>query len=601
MNREQQIEQVLCEQTSSLPAGGVVFSLAGSRAGILWAGTSAGLFYQDDLTWRPVLKGFPLQQAPVIAVNHRTVLAAGIDAAMVRSADLGKTWQRCLLPPQVSAISSLVMSPSFSQDGVAIAGTEMHGILRSVDGGRSWKFANFGLRKFQVSAIAAAPSWQRKEPVFAALEQGIYYSPNAGRAWQPAGLPGVAVLCIAISPDYWRNGFVAAGAADGGIYISRNQGRDWAACKQGSGDEEPINSLLFLPSGELVAGTGSGRLLQSSDEGSSWDLMATLPDAVLALAEVNGMILAGVGAHGLYHSPGLGKDWHQDDTLCARRVHVLARQDERHVAVAGVNEGIWLSQDGGIKWEETLSPERDRITALSLAWEGRDLLAACASAVLRLGAQQRTHEDALRGSEVLCLASCKSGIWAGAADGSLWHKSGHEADWERAHSPCRGAVISIFCSDEPERGSSMLAVSRGDGDRRLEFWRSNDQGSHWDLLRVETTASAAVRCAYLDDRWYIALGSMILFEGLHGWQRVRISGDDAPLLTLLGLPGFGLIAATSDRLLFSRDAMSWSKLPCEMAADGIVDLKLTTLADDQAQMIGITSNGRIFRLGIAAR
>lgn len=600
MNREYHIDQVICTQTGSLPAGGVIFSLADNGSRSLWAGTSAGLFFRDELAWRPVLRGFPLRQAPVIAVSQRTVLAAGADATMVRSGDQGKSWQRCLLPPQIASITSLVMSPSFVQDGVALAGTDQHGILRSVDGGRSWKPANFGLRNFQVNAIAAAPSWQRKEPVFAAMEQGIYYSPNAGRAWQAAGLPGVAALCIAISPNYWSDGLVAVGAADGMIHVSRNQGRAWVGNKSGGEHEDPVNCLRFLPNGALVAGMGSGRMFVSSDEGNSWELIAVLPGAVLALIESGGIILAGVGAEGLFSSPDFGKTWHRDGSLAARQIHVLAVQSGQHIAVGGVGEGIWLSQDAGITWSEAYSPEGERMPALALAWEAQNLLAACGPAVMRLSPQHTMHEDAFRDSEVLSLASCQTGVWAGGADGSLWYKPSHERDWEQALSPCRGAVISIYCSGEAAQGSSMLVVSRADGDKRLEFWRSKEQGSHWDLMRAEITSLLAVRCAYLDDRWLIALGSSIVFYGLDGWRRVRISGDDAPVLALLALPGAGLIAATVDRLLFSSDAINWTRLPCEMAEDGIVDLKLISIDDHKAQIAGITSNGKIFRLEIAA-
>jgi photosystem II stability/assembly factor-like uncharacterized protein len=598
MNREYRIDQVICTQVGSLPAGGVIFSLADSGSRYLWAGTSAGLFFRDELAWRPVLRGFPLRQVPVIAVSQRTVLAAGADATMLRSADQGKTWQRCLLPPQVASITTLAMSPAFTQDGVALAGTDQHGILRSVDGGRSWKPANFGLRNFQVNAIAAAPSWQRKEPVFAAMEQGIYYSPNAGRAWQAAGLPGVAALCIAISPNYWSDGLVVAGAADGKIHASRNQGRTWVIYETGGELDDPVNCLRFLPNGALVAGMGSGRILISSEEGNSWELIAVLPGAVLALIEFRGMILAGVGAEGLYSSPDL-ETWHREGALAARQIHVLAYKSGQHIAVGGVGEGIWLSQDGGMAWSEAYSPEGERINALALAWEAQNLLAACGPAVMRLSPQHTIYEDAFRDGEVLSLATCQYGVWAGAADGSLWYKPSHERDWEQAPSPCRGAVISIYCSGEAALGSSMLVVSRADIDKRLEFWRSDDQGSHWDLMRVEITSLLAVRCAYLDHRWHIALGSSIVFNGLDGWQRVRISGDDAPVLALLALPGAGLIAATVDRLLFSSDAINWTRLPCEMAEDGIVDLKLISIDDHQAQIAGITSNGKIFRLEIA--
>ena len=73
-------------------------------------------------------------------------------------------------------------------------------ILRSRDGGRIWQLANFGLRNFTVISLAAAPVWERREPVFAGTLDGVYYSPNAGRAWKYCGLAGQVVLALALSP-----------------------------------------------------------------------------------------------------------------------------------------------------------------------------------------------------------------------------------------------------------------------------------------------------------------------------------------------------------------------------------------------------------------
>ncbi len=598
MNREVAEVRVVCTRTGSLPAGGVVLSLASDEAGRLWAGTGAGLFHQDEFAWRPVLRGFPRRDAPVIAVRHRMILAGGYDAVLVRSADRGRTWQRCAIPPQITAITSLALSPSFVQDGVALAGTETHGILRSVDGGRSWKLANFGLRNFQVNALAVAPHWQRKEPVFAALEQGVYYSPNAGRAWQPAGLVDEAVLCLAVSPNYWQDGLVAAGTAEGSVHISRNQGRSWAVCKPVSDEEHPINCLLFLSNHTLMAGTGAGEIFTSVDAGVSWALLAVLPGAILTLAEIDGIILAGAGARGLFRSPDLGSTWEQDDTFVARQVHSLAVNSEQPLAVGGMREGVWLSEDGGISWQEAHSPDGEAINPLALSWEGQDLLAACGPEVIRLGAKRANFEDASWGGEVISLAQSSSGVWAGAADGSLWRKPSPDKAWIRTHSPCRGAVIAIYGSAATALESTMLVVSRAESEARLEFWRSEDLGDHWELLRVESTTHPAVRCAYLDRRWYLALGSIILVQSQDGWQRIRISGDDAPVLSLLALPGVGLIAATADRLFFSSDVITWSGLPCEMTQDGIVDLKLVSLDDHRAQVVGLTSNGCVFQLAI---
>ncbi len=590
-----QIPQITCHQVGSLPAGGVVFDLAQDDRGHVWAGTTAGLFASDDDAWRPVLRGYPLRQALVLAVSHRTVLAAA-DGGMVRSADRGKSWQRCLIPPEVERITCLAISPRFLQDGIALAGTEGQGILRSADGGRSWKFANFGLRHFQVSALAAAPSWQRKEPVFLATEQGVYYSPNGGRAWQEAGLADTPVLSLSISPEYWDDGLIAAGTAGGSVYCSRDQGKTWTASLTGTENHAPINRLLFLRSNTLLAGTDSGDVLASGDGGLTWKLQARFPGAVLSLVESGNSIFAGAGAQGLYRSPDQGTAWLVDSTLAARRVHALAQKDAAHLAVGGIEEGIWVSQDGGQNWQPATGPDGEGLACLSLAWEAEGLLAACAGGLLSIGLNKTGYEP-LDGS-IITLAACRQKVWAGGLDGSLWSKPRGGGEWQQANSPCRGAVISITCQDGAGQGGSMLVASQNDANRSLEFWRSDDQGGTWVQQGAEPSASTAVRSAFLDGRWFVASGSKLLTAAPHGWQRATVSGEDAPVSALLALPSIGLIAATSDRLLFTSDGLEWKRLPCEMAEFGIADLHLLSSSPSEADVRGITSDGKFFVLKI---
>jgi photosystem II stability/assembly factor-like uncharacterized protein len=194
------------------------------------------------------------------------------------------------------------------------AGTNFGGVLKSVDGGASWRLANRGLpsvpylraRVFEpivallldrrrpgtvYAAMAAtgvfvsrdgAAHWRRLAPglaeprveslalvggtLYAATGGGVFKS--TGGAWRRAGLRGRWLEAIAT--DSRRPSTVYAGALHGGVYASRDGGESWNPANDGLRNLY-VRTLLADPRtpGRIYAGTYGG-VFTSGNGGRTW-------------------------------------------------------------------------------------------------------------------------------------------------------------------------------------------------------------------------------------------------------------------------------------------------------------------------------------------
>jgi photosystem II stability/assembly factor-like uncharacterized protein len=299
---------------SAPPRDCTVLSLAVAD-GALWAATDAGLWRGCGGIWQlwdtpPVT---PIVSAFVRAGDESDglMLAAGMIGGVQYSVDRGAHWYEAWVDEATSGVTCFAVSPRFAVDRVVLAGTEQDGVLRSIDGGRRWRLANFGLTGYTILAIAAPLEWGRREEVFAITEEGIYRSPNGGRAWQRAdeGFVGAA-QALAISPWFAADRTLYLGCEGAGLYRSIDAGRSWHLR---SADLRNVNSLWIAPDDPqlLVAGTGDGEIMCSTDGGTDWECGWAGPDAVLALAEHQNTLYAGLYQGGLLVSSQRGTSWHR--------------------------------------------------------------------------------------------------------------------------------------------------------------------------------------------------------------------------------------------------------------------------------------------------
>jgi len=125
-----------------------------------------------------------------------TLLFAGTQTGCYRTTDAGQTWQHTLSGGRVFAMA--VVPGAAGEESVFI-GTQRDGILRSDDGGLTWKRLTNGIpARFRpyVDAIDVDPS----RPAHVALadtEGNVFESQDSGESWrQTAQVPPVRRLLV---------------------------------------------------------------------------------------------------------------------------------------------------------------------------------------------------------------------------------------------------------------------------------------------------------------------------------------------------------------------------------------------------------------------
>jgi hypothetical protein len=277
--------------------------------------------------WRHADRGFlPATYVISLAIDParpRTMYAGTIWRGIARSDDGGAHWRPAgpfpLLAdgavPRPADVMSLAVDPS--RRGLVYAGTNFGGVLKSLDGGTTWRTANRGLTAapwFQARVylpivsllvdpraprtLYAAMSgtgvfvsrddgahWGRFAPglteprveslalagrmLYAATADGVYAS--SGGRWRFAGLRHHWLEAVEVDPA--RPHTVYAGSLKGGVFTSRDGGRSWKKANDGLGNLY-VRTLLadrHRP-GRVYAGTYGG-VFVSSDSGQTWSAL----------------------------------------------------------------------------------------------------------------------------------------------------------------------------------------------------------------------------------------------------------------------------------------------------------------------------------------
>ncbi|MDE3056494.1 MAG: exo-alpha-sialidase [Bacteroidota bacterium] len=235
-----------------------------------------------------------------------------------------------------------------------------NGVLRSTDAGASWKITTGWqiTEALKVRADNSDPS-----VVYAATAYGIFKTTDHGATWKKKsrGLPGRFTADVIIDEQNHAHLFAAT---EEGVYVSRDAGGHWMLCGlKGKG----IRMLLQEQNNPqtLWAGTEDDGLLKSENDGATWKPMNNGLSAktVYALASNpsdSRLLFAGTHGGGVFRSRDGGEHWtQQNNGLTNLVVHALLvlPSHPQSVFAGTLNGGLFRSDDEGNSWKFVCQPE----------------------------------------------------------------------------------------------------------------------------------------------------------------------------------------------------------------------------------------------------
>lgn len=569
--------------------GGVVLKAVADHQDNPWLASPAGLFHREDRGWRAYSRGIPFWRVNALAAAGRNLWLAGQPGGIMRSTNGGRSWQRCWLDQTDAPIFCLALSPNYSRDRTLLAGTDGDGILRSTDGGRHWELCNFGLRDFVVLDLLTAPAVGRYEYAFAITENGVYQSPNSGRAWRrvDSDRAGLEPSALAVSPTFADDQTVYLGNQVGDLLRSTDAGRQWQVVAEELG---PVNALTFTGQGALLVGTAAGIARLDEQELATMthgDFEVTaLPSPVLTLNQVGRTVYAGL-ADGLFFSEDDGRRWQADDALAARRFVWYLTPSVGAWLAGGPEEGAWISEDGGHSWRSVWQ----ELPLLALAATPERIWVSAPEGMAQ-SADSGQSWDEIDGLDepVTALTVAGETLWAGTPSGQLWRRPVEE--WLAVSPPAADSQLLGLLSS----GTALFAAYWSPEARTVDLWCSDDEGQSWQRWFSQPGAPVLPQVAFADESGrgaLVGLGQALYRETAGGWQRLELPGKPGAVTALLSDEG-DTLAAFGDLLMSSSNGSNWLEDQDVCAGESIVALRRIARPAGGDQILAATATGRLF-------
>lgn len=288
-----------------------------SKPASVFVGTvDNGIFSTDNGgdTWKQIV--FPPKKIysfiPDKNDPDRRMFASGVlgeQGKMFRTDDGGENWRDVYSEPGKGTFVS-ALSQHFADRNVIFAGTSAGTVVKSVDGGDTWK--NIGNKIDGTVADIAFDANQRMVTYLLAAGKKLYYSPDGGARWldwEEEKRKEVQAIQDAASK-------LSAKGDQKGAEKKRKQAQELSERNQKNKMPQGIVSIAPDPtvSGTIYAGTGSG-LFRSPDRGKYWyeiniiESAKKFPIRSIAVNPKNPKEVVFVSGRAFYKSVNGGETW----------------------------------------------------------------------------------------------------------------------------------------------------------------------------------------------------------------------------------------------------------------------------------------------------
>jgi photosystem II stability/assembly factor-like uncharacterized protein len=351
----------------------------------IYASACSGIYRSDDnaAQWRKI-QGIPYTARRTYAITQDPKRPASVYAAtsegLWKTEDGGMTWRRTT--PESWVVNSVIVAQG--SPGKLLIGTEELGVMASEDGGEHFVDSNTGFEHRQIIALGLdAHRLGRILAILAHASEPILATEDDGRTWSALG-PGLRAeqaLGVYAAPDnaWWvslvrgglmrydsgKNRWIQVGKVAGdpselNSHVSGDRRKFQSKPLKGSQPLLDVVSDLAFSSDRWYAATPSG-LIVSENQGTTWVRKPVGPLTSLPVESVrvsaNGQQIWAVSLRGLVFSEDAGKSWawHDLPLKSGGALTLDTQPNDENTLVAIARNGLYISRNAGITWEQAAS------------------------------------------------------------------------------------------------------------------------------------------------------------------------------------------------------------------------------------------------------
>ncbi len=450
------------------------------------------------------------------------------------------------------------------EDGTLYLGTFNTGLFRSVDGGYTWESINDGIPQYEITALVQ----DHRGSLYAAVgDKGVYVSQDKGNSWQSlsSGIENEMVQSLYIDTD--ETIFIAPRGQ--GVYKSTDNGSNW----ESMGLQHKIfQTFLKLPNGYLFVGGNNGDVYRLAPGSETWEQknsgIPNITVKTLAYAPWNKALYAGTYSGGVLRSFDNGDSWTPINDGFANYIYGWIEElhvaDQTIYACASHDQfgGLYNSTDNGDSWQE-INVDLSHKNLQSLFIEDNGIFVGTFKHGIYFAKNPfdtwETRNTGLWYFRATALTSNKQGtVFAGTQGGGFYRTMDLGAIWRECNT---GNFYwnrsTLYCDAEDNLFGGIFLGG---------FFISTDGGDSWER-RIVGLSDLDIHCFWSQDQTLIIGTSVGLFKTDNlGKQWQRVGSTTGYFINCIKAVQDGLIIGTKSRgLLKTTDELAtWTSLSADL-------------------------------------
>lgn len=186
---------------------------------------------------------------------------------------------------------------------------------------------------------------------------GALLGSDDGVSWTPGGTIEIGNPSIAAG----GSGVWLVVGRDGRLLRSTDQGSSWVEIE--SGVRVSLHAAALVE--DIAVAVGSGVVLRSSDTGETWEFIQRVPVTLHDVALVGSVAVAVGGGGTILRSVDGGLTWGRIARADRRALHAVAALDSVTAVAVGSRGAILFTSDFGQTWEDASVDESTTLTAVT--------------------------------------------------------------------------------------------------------------------------------------------------------------------------------------------------------------------------------------------